>query len=98
MAYLNAQERERLQNELQGMTYSRAKGRLNRIDPNGRLVYWRNAQRVGEWHTRFDLPSLGTSVSLVEVEHLLPTKHERVSRRNYELVDVRVEPMPENQL
>ena len=98
MAYLNAQERERLKNELQGMNYNRAKSRLNRIDPSGRLVYWRNSQRVGEWHTRFDLPSLGTSVSLVEIIHAKPTDKDRVSRRQYEMVDVRVEPMPENQL
>ena len=96
MAYLNAQERERLKTELQGMSYSRAKSRLNHIDPSSRLVYWRNAQRVGEWHTRFDLPSLGTSVSLVEIIHTEPTDRERVLRRKYEMIDVRVEPMPEN--
>ena len=98
MAYLNAQERDRLRNDLLGMSYNRAKGRLNRIDPQGRLVYWRNSQRVGEWHTRFDLPGLGTTVSLVEVIYSKATNKERVSRRSYELVDVRVEPMPENRL
>ena len=98
MAYLNAQERENLKTELQGMNYNRAKSRLNHIDPSGRLVYWRNAQRVGEWHTRFDLPSLGTSVSLVETQSAKATDKDRVSRVKYELIDVRVEPMPENQL
>jgi len=98
MAYLNAQERDRLKNELQGLSYNRAKTRLNRIDPSGRLVYWRNSQRVGEWHTRFDLPSLGASVSLVEVQNEKSTNKDRVSRVKYEMIDVRVEPMPENQL
>lgn len=98
MAFLNAQERERLKNELLSMNYGRAKGRINRIDPDAKLVYWRNAQRVGEWHTRFDLPRLGTSVSLIEVIHTKPTDRERVYRRDYEMVDVRVEPLPENTL
>lgn len=98
MAYLNAQERERLRNDLLDMSYGRAKGRLNRIDPAAKLVYWRNAQRVGEWHTRFDLPGLGTTVSLIEVIHNKPTDHERISRRSYEMVDVRVEPMGDNRL
>lgn len=98
MAYLNAQERDRLKNDLLNMSYNRAKGRLNSMDPAAKLVYWRNSQRVGEWHTRFDLPGLGTIVSLVEVIREKPTDKERVSRRSYEMVDVRVEPMAENRL
>lgn len=98
MAFLNAQERERLKNDLLGMSYNRAKGRLNRLDPQGKMVYWRNSQKVGELHTRFDLLGLGTTVSLVEKMNLKPTDKDRVSRTSFELTDVIVEPLPENRL
>lgn len=98
MAYLNAQERERLKNDLLAMSYNRAKGRLNRIDPQSRLVYWRNSQKVGELHTRFDLPGLGTTVSLVEVIGHKATDKERISRTSFDFIDVRVDPLPENRL
>lgn len=96
MAFLNRDERERLRADLLELGYNGAKGRLNRIDPKGRLVYWRNNQRVGEWHTRFDLEGLGTRVVLVETIDESPTKRERINRRKYQMVDVRVEPLPGN--
>ena len=98
MAYLNAQERERLKTDLLAMTYNRAKGRLNRIDPQARLVYWRNSQKVGELHTRFDLPGLGTSVSLIEVLQNKATDKDRITRTSFDFIDVRVEALPENRL
>lgn len=98
MAFLNAQERERLKNDLKSMSYNRAKGRLNRLDPQGKMVYWRNSQKVGELHTRFDLLGLGTTVSLVEKMNLKPTDKDRVSRTSFEMVDVIVEPLPDNRL
>jgi hypothetical protein len=98
MANLNREERERLRNELLGMSYNAAKGRLNALDPKGHLVYWRTNQRVGEWGTRgtrFDLEGLGTRVDLIEtIEE--KSKKDRISRRKYNLVDVRVEPLPGN--
>ena len=95
MANLNREERDRLRNELLGMSYKAAKGRLNALDPKGHLVYWRNNQRVGEWGTRFDLEGLGTRVDLIEtIEE--QSKKDRISRRKYTMIDVRVEPLPGN--
>lgn len=98
MAYLNQQQRESLRHELLGMKYNSAKGKLNGMDPKGKLVYWRNAQRVGEYHTRFDLLSLGTTVTIVEGnETSKPGNFEGVTRKSMDVIDVRVEPLPDNQ-
>jgi hypothetical protein len=99
MAYLNAQERDELLNELKDLDFIRAKRRLFRADKKGRLCFYRNAQHSGQLETRFDLEGLGTRVTLIE-------KHERVpdSRGGeffdsaFELIDVVVEPLPGNRL
>lgn len=96
MAYLNAEERERLRQRLLNMSYNEAKNYLRGLDEKGTLAYWRNNQRVGEWHTRFDLNGLGARVTLVEVVHERPADREGVKRRDYEMVDVRVEPTKDN--
>src|SRR5262245_40849799 len=95
MAFLNKQEREALLNELAGMSFFRARWKLNRLDPKGKLAYFRNAQTSGEWWTRYDLNGLGTRVTLIE-KH--PKKAEKSGKlkAEYELVEVRVEPTPEN--
>jgi hypothetical protein len=48
MAYLNQAEREALLDELKALTFRKAKGRVRRLDPKGRLAYFRNDQRTGE--------------------------------------------------
>lgn len=97
MAYLNAEERERLRQNLLNMSYNEAKARLKGMDKHGRLAYWRNIQYVGEWHTRFDLPTLGASVTLVESIDESPANERGIRRRDYVMVDVRVEPLEGNQ-
>ena len=94
MPTMTEQDRARLRNELMQLSYGRAKGRINRLDPAARLRHWRNAQRSGEWHTTYDMPGTGTRVTLVETIDPAPAG-ERVYKRNYTLVDVRVEPLPE---
>lgn len=95
MAALTQQQREQLRNDLLQLSYRAAKGRVRNMDPNSRLRVWRNAQRSGEWHTTYDLPGLGTRVTLVEVIDPAPTS-DRIYRRNYSFVDARVEPLPAN--
>lgn len=94
MAYLNEQERLALLNELKDMSFNRAKGKVRSLDPNARLAFYRNAQEVGRWMTRYELPSLGTRVTLVE-------SHEDVAKNSkmkseFELVEVIIEPTPDN--
>lgn len=94
MVYLNKQQRDALQKELKSMSFGRAKSRLHRIDSQGRLAVYRNNQSVGQWVTRFDLRGLGTRVMLVEAYDTRTQggKH----KAKFELVDVIVEPLPDN--
>ena len=59
MAYLNQAERRALLDELGGMRLWRAKFKLRLMDPKIRLLYLRNVQQSGEWHTKYVLESLG---------------------------------------
>ena len=94
MAYLNEGERRALLDELSGMKLWRAKFKLRLLDPKGRLLYLRNVQQSGEWHTKYVLESLGTQVTLVEVNHAennLPR-----NKQKFEFVNVIVEPTADN--
>jgi hypothetical protein len=94
MAYLNEQQRLELLNELKNMKFMRAKGKVRRLDEESRLVFWRNAQSVGKLLTRYDLPTLGTRVTLVEgVDEV---KNGSKLKAEYGLIEVRVEPLPGN--
>lgn len=94
MAYLNEQERDDLLNKLKDMKFNRAKYRLARMDPKGRLAYYRNVQKSGEWHTKYVLEGLGTIVTLVEVSHSENTDYR--NKQNFEFVNIIVEPTPSN--
>ena len=94
MAFLNAQEREALLQQLKTMNYGQAKWKLLHIDPNGRIAYFRNNQQSGKYLTRFELKGMGTRVTLVET---LGTKQQGGHNKDdFHLVDVIVEPTPDN--
>lgn len=94
MAFLNQQEREALLDELKEKNFQQIKARLRRIDPKGRLAFFRNAQTVGRWMTRYELSGLGTRVTLVE--EAKPFEKKGKLRSNFELVEIVVEPTPDN--
>lgn len=94
MAYLNAEQRAKLVNDLKGLPFNKAKGRVRGMDENARLVFYRNAQGVGRWLTRFDLPNLGTRVTLVE-SHKDTDKHGKL-KSEYDLAEIIAEPLPGN--
>jgi hypothetical protein len=96
MAYLNESEREALLQDLSRMNFNKARGRLRRMDPQGRLAVYRNVQNTGEWVTRYDLVGLGTRVTLIEDCQERKTDGRVVVRPEFELVRVVVEPMPGN--
>jgi hypothetical protein len=102
-AFLNAQQRDDLRRELAGMKFNRATGRVRSLDPKGRLVYRRNNQSVGVYHTRYDLPTLGVSVILVEQGEVRVGETDNAGStpilmdRKFEYVDALVEPLPQNQ-
>jgi hypothetical protein len=95
MAYLDANERAKLLEELRHLTFNQAKGRLRSLDPKVRLVFMRNAQRVNEWATRYELPTLGTRVTLVEERDTKDDVGDR-DKVLYTLKQVIVEPTPQN--
>lgn len=94
MAYLNTQERDDLLQQLIKLNYMQAKRKIRNMDPKSRLGVYRNVQGVNRWVTRYELPSLGTKVTLVETYALEGA--ERVKESDYELTEVIVEPTPEN--
>jgi hypothetical protein len=94
MAYLNEQQRLSLLNELKDMKFNKAKGKVRGMDPKSRLAFYRNAQGVGRWMTRYDLPTLGTRVTLVE-SHQDKGDGSKV-KSEFEMVEVIVEPTADN--
>ncbi len=102
MAYLNGDEREALARELAAMNVGKARGKLRRMDPNVRLRFMRNAQETGEYLTRIDLPGKGVIVTLVEREKEEQTASDKPGsakirfKSEYDLAEVIVDPLPEN--
>ena len=94
MAYLNTQERDDLLHELIKLNYMQAKRKIRNMDSKSRLGVFRNVQSVNRWVTSYELPSLGTKVTLVETHDL--EGEGRVKESEYELTEVIVEPTPEN--
>ncbi len=94
MAFLNEQERDKLLEELKKKNFNQAKGKLARMDPQGRLAYYRNVQNAGEWVTRYDLEGLGTRVTLVEQN--LNANDSAKNKNDFQLVRITVEPLPGN--
>jgi hypothetical protein len=97
MPYLDTNERKNLLEDLRKLTFNQAKGRLQRMDPKSRLVFYRNVQNVNQWVTRYALPSLGTIVTLIEEKDLKDEKDNR-EKVNYVLKEVVVEPTSQNRL
>lgn len=98
MAYLNAQERENLQKELQGLDFVKAKRKLFLVDQKGRLAFYRNAQHSDQLETRFDLEGLGTRVTIIEKHTRELDKSGKVYNSKFEIVNVVVEPLAGNRL
>lgn len=97
MAYLTEEKRAELKAELEKLSFRQAHGRLKRMD-KGRLAFYRNAQYAGKWMTRWVLEGMGVVVTLVEAN--VWTEKEKANRikNDYNLIDVIVEPTPDNRL
>lgn len=100
MAYLNLSEREALLDELKTLSFRKAKGRLQRLDPQGRMAYYRNAQQTGEFVTKFVLEGKGTEVRLIEEvtekEGAMTQFGINRQKPQFQFVRVEVAPTPEN--
>lgn len=97
MAFLNANEREKLRDELLKLNFNQAKRKLHRIDPKARLAFIRNNQTTGIFHTRFELVGMGTQVTLIENYRMNEVRGGKF-KSEFTLVDVMVEPTADNKL
>ncbi|MFN8527794.1 MAG: hypothetical protein U0670_04205 [Anaerolineae bacterium] len=94
MATLTAQEREQLAQELVNLSFNRASGRLRRIDPRNKMAFFRNSQSPTTLHTRYDLPTKGVHVTLVEeMEEAADKSHPSLFRPKFKLAQVIIEPI-----
>lgn len=99
MAYLNSEERAQLERELKDINdFIKVKRRLFLADKKGRLAFYRNAQHSGQLETRFDLEGLGTRVTLIEKHSREMDAKGKFWNSQYELVNIQVEPLPNNRL
>ncbi len=96
MAFLNKQERDALLDELRDKDFGQIRTTINRKDTKTRLAYFRNVQETGKWMTRYILPGLGTQVTLIE--RIVDKETLKRPERDYELVEIIVEPTSENRL
>jgi hypothetical protein len=96
MAYLTKEQRDQLKADLETMSFNRANGKLKRMDDKGRMAFYRNAQRTGQWMTKHVLIGLGTQVTLIESNSFKTTDRANRVKNDYKLVDVIVEPTPDN--
>jgi hypothetical protein len=92
MAFLNKDERDKLLNEIKDLSFNRIKGRLRSKDKRCRLAFYRNVQETDRWMTRYILDGLGTQVTLVE------SLDDSSGKAKYNLVEIIVQPTPENRL
>ncbi|MBE0689716.1 MAG: hypothetical protein IH587_06290 [Anaerolineae bacterium] len=96
MMYLNAEQREEFAQELVKQKFNQAKGRLLKMDPKGRLAFFRNTQEVGYLMTRFELPASGVMVTLYERPG---SKTDPITKKTTvanSMAQVVVEPTPDN--
>jgi hypothetical protein len=96
MAYLNQKEREDLAQELSKLSFSQARGRMRRLDQKVRLVFLRNVQTSGRWETRYELPTLGARVTLIEEYGTKDQKPNGWGKADFNMVEVVVEPAAGN--
>ncbi len=96
MTYMNAEQREQLAQELVDLKFNQAKWRLLKMDPDGRLAYFRNTQSVGYLMTRFVLPTHGITVTLYEHPGSKTDPATQKTKVANSMAQVVVEPTPEN--
>jgi hypothetical protein len=96
MSYLNADERQKLAQELVNKKFGAAKWKLQHMDPEGRIKFFRNTQRVGYLMTRYELPTYGVLATLYE-KHSSSTDPitSKINAKNT-LAEVVVEPTTDN--
>lgn len=92
---MNEQELRNYAEHLASLSYKKARSEIRKLDTAANLKYWRNSVK-NEWHTVYELPSVGLKVTLVEIAQREPmertAKHiAQLERVTPEYVEARVE-------
>lgn len=95
-AFLNKAERDNLLNEIKDLKMNQIRGRMQRKPGKVRLAFYRNAQHSERWMTRYVLEDLGTQVTVIERPFEKEVKGKQ--GRDYEIVEIIIEPTAENRL
>lgn len=95
-AFLNKTERDDLLNEIKDLKMNQIRGRMQRKPGKVRLAFYRNAQHSDQWMTRYILEDLGTQVTVIE--RPFPKEVKGKPGRDFEIVEIIVEPTAENRL
>ncbi len=91
MAPMTQQEREKLARELAELSFNKASGKVRRLDARGRLAYFRNSQSPTQLYTRYELPTLGVAVTLIEGVEEKAIENSPRFKSEYKLQEVIVE-------
>lgn len=90
---MNEEERQALAERLANMKYQRARSQMRKLDPQARLKHWRNSVNMKEWHTTYELPTIGIRVILVERPETKPKEGTHLVRSKPVYIEARVEPL-----
>lgn len=66
MAQMTLKEQQDLAEELSRYSFGKATGKLRRLDSKNELAFFRNSQTSSTMQTRYNLPSKGIAVTLIE--------------------------------
>ena len=89
---MNEQERQTLAEHLAKLNYKKARAEIRKLDASAKLKYWRNSVK-NEWHTLYELPTVGIKVTLVEVAEREPIHLSTLEKVSPVYVEARVEPL-----
>ena len=88
---LSEEEMQALADKLVGLKVNKARRQIRRLDPDSQLEYYRNGVQ-DELLTRFIMPNLGVSITLVEDPSAVPEKGDIVKLKATDtFVEARVE-------
>jgi hypothetical protein len=98
MSAMDAEQRQKFASELVKMKYNQAKWKLLRMDPEGRIRFYRNTQRVGYLMTSFELPTYNVRATLYEIHSSTTDPLTSKISGDNKLAEVIVEPLDESKM
>lgn len=91
MAQMTLKEQQDLAEELSRYSFGKATGKLRRLDRKNELAFFRNSQTSSTMQTRYNLPSKGVAVTLIEKLDEVPLDEPSRFKPEFSLKEVVVE-------